>query len=56
MSVTIQWGVLLKKVLSEQGRSQDFLKGSSNSSMELPEAGVWQSPAVEKLLMNVKTE
>ena len=24
-----------------QGRSQDFLKGGSRSSIELPEAGVW---------------
>ena len=24
-----------------QGRSQDFLKGGSKSSIELPEAGVW---------------
>ena len=24
-----------------QGRSQDFLKGGSKSSVELPEAGVW---------------
>ena len=24
-----------------QGRSQDFLKGGSSTSIELPEAGVW---------------
>ena len=26
---------------THQGRSQDFLKGGSKSSIELPEAGVW---------------
>ena len=29
------------KSCQSQGRSQDFLKGSSSTSIELPEAGVW---------------